>query len=34
VRENHSAKELDMPMRRYNPEQVVMLLRQIEVANQ
>jgi len=34
VRENHSAKELDMPMKRYNPEQVVTLLRQIEVANQ
>jgi hypothetical protein len=31
VRENHSAKELDMPMKRYKPEQIVTLLRQIEV---
>jgi len=31
VRENHSVKELDMPMRRYKPEQIVTLLRQIEV---
>jgi putative transposase len=31
VRENHFAKELDMPMKRYKPEQIVRLLRQIEV---
>jgi transposase-like protein len=31
VRENHSTKELDMPMKRYKPEQIVTLLRQIEV---
>jgi putative transposase len=31
VRENHSAKELDMPIKRYKPEQIVTLLRQIEV---
>jgi putative transposase len=31
VRENHSGKELDMPMKRYKPEQIVTLLRQIEV---
>jgi putative transposase len=31
VSENHSVKELDMPMKRYKPEQIVMLLRQIEV---
>jgi putative transposase len=31
VRENHSKGELDMPMKRYKPEQIVTLLRQIEV---
>jgi putative transposase len=31
VRENHAAKELDMPIKRYKPEQIVTLLRQIEV---
>jgi putative transposase len=31
VRKNHFAKELDMPMKRYKPEQIVTLLRQIEV---
>jgi putative transposase len=31
VRENHSVKELDMPIKRYKPEQIVTLLRQIEV---
>jgi putative transposase len=31
VRENHSKGELDMPMKRYKPEQIVNLLRQIEV---
>ena len=31
ARENHSAKELDMPMKRSKPEQIVTLLRQIEV---
>jgi hypothetical protein len=31
VRENHSAKELDMPMKRYKPEQIVTLLRQIAI---
>jgi hypothetical protein len=31
VRENHSKGELDMPMKRYKAEQIVTLLRQIEV---
>jgi transposase-like protein len=31
VRENHSKGELDMPMKRYKAEQIVNLLRQIEV---
>jgi putative transposase len=31
VRENHSKGELDMPMKRFKPEQIVALLRQIEV---
>jgi putative transposase len=31
VRKNHSKGELDMPIRRYKPEQIVTLLRQIEV---
>src|ERR1035437_5573923 len=31
VRENHSRGELDMPMKRYKAEQIVTLLRQIEV---
>jgi len=31
VRENHSTKELEMPIKRYKPEQVVTLVRQIEV---
>src|SRR3977135_3433180 len=31
VRENHSGGELDMPMKRYKAEQIVTLLRQIEV---
>jgi putative transposase len=31
VRENHSKGELDMPMKRYKTEQIVNLLRQIEV---
>jgi hypothetical protein len=31
VKENHSEKELDMPMRRYKPEQIVTVLRQVEV---
>jgi putative transposase len=31
VREDHSKGELDMPMKRYKPEQIVNLLRQIEV---
>jgi hypothetical protein len=31
VRENHSEGELDMPMKRYKPEQIVTLLRQVEV---
>jgi transposase-like protein len=31
VRENHSEGELDMPMKRYKAEQIVTLLRQIEV---
>src|ERR1700689_5938019 len=31
VRENHSEGELDMPIRRYKAEQIVTLLRQIEV---
>jgi transposase-like protein len=31
MRENHSVKELDMPMRRYKAEQIVSLLRQVEV---
>jgi hypothetical protein len=31
VRENHSLGELDMSIRRYKPEQIVTLLRQIEV---
>jgi putative transposase len=31
VRENHFKGELDMPMKRYKPEQIVSLLRQIEV---
>jgi hypothetical protein len=31
VRENHSKRELDMPMKRYKPEQIVTLLRQVEV---
>jgi putative transposase len=31
VRENHSEKELDMPMKKHKPEQIVTLLRQIEV---
>jgi hypothetical protein len=31
VRENHSKGELDMPMKKYNPEQIVAMLRQIEV---
>jgi len=31
VRENTSKGELDMPMKRYKPEQIVALLQQIEV---
>jgi hypothetical protein len=31
VRENHSKGELDMPMKKHKPEQIVALLRQIEV---
>jgi hypothetical protein len=31
VRENHSKGELDMPMKRYKPELIVTLLRQVEV---
>ena len=31
VRENHSKGELDMPMKRYKAEQIVTLLRQVEV---
>jgi putative transposase len=31
ARENHSGGELDMPMKRYKAEQIVTLLRQIEV---
>jgi hypothetical protein len=31
VRENHSTKELDVPMKRSKPEQIVILLRVIEV---
>src|ERR1700730_11699839 len=31
VRENHSKGELDIPMKRYKPEQIVTLLRQTEV---
>jgi hypothetical protein len=31
VREGHSAKELGMPTARYRPEQIVTLLRQMEV---
>jgi transposase-like protein len=31
VRENHSKGELDMPMKKHKPEQIVTLLRQIEV---
>jgi putative transposase len=31
VRENHSKGELDMPMRRYKPEQIVTLPRQVDV---
>jgi putative transposase len=32
VRENLTGGKLDMPIRRYKPEQIVNLLRQIEVA--
>jgi hypothetical protein len=31
VREHHSKGELDMPIKRYKPDQIVTLLRQIEV---
>jgi putative transposase len=31
VRENHLQGELDLPTKRYKPEQIVTLLRQIEV---
>jgi hypothetical protein len=31
VRENHSKGELDMPMKKHKPEQIVALLRQVEV---
>jgi putative transposase len=31
VRENHSKGELDTPMKKHKPEQIVVLLRQIEV---
>jgi len=31
VRENHSEGELDKPTKRYKPEQIVTLLRQVEV---
>jgi hypothetical protein len=31
VSENHSKGELDMPMKKHKPEQIVALLRQIEV---
>ena len=31
VRENHSKGELDIPRKRYKPEQIVTLLRQTEV---
>jgi hypothetical protein len=31
MRENHSKGELDMPMKKHKPEQIVALLRQIKV---
>jgi putative transposase len=31
VRKNHSKGELDMPMKKHNPEQIVALPQQIEV---